>query len=104
VATPDRTTDFDLAGDDRLNLGAPGNAVNFVNSGVSVATLAGATAVADSILNGTVIYVTVNVETGFGITTDNTVVFWDTDADGDADEAVALLNTPQVLVGADDVI
>jgi hypothetical protein len=33
-----------------------------------------------------VIYVTVNVETGLGGTTDNTVVFWDTDADGDADE------------------
>jgi hypothetical protein len=60
--------------------------------------------VADGILNGTVIYVTVNVETGLGATTDNTVVFWDTDADGDADEAIALLNTPQVLVGADDII
>jgi hypothetical protein len=44
------------------------------------------------------------VETGFGPTTDNTVVFWDTDADGDADEAIALVNTPQVLVDAADVI
>jgi hypothetical protein len=71
---------------------------------VSVATLAGATAVADGILNGTVIYVTVNVETGLGASTDNTVVFWDTDADGDADEAIALLNTPQVLLDAGDII
>jgi hypothetical protein len=46
----------------------------------------------------------VNVETGLGATTDNTVVFWDTDADGDADEAIALFNTPQVLIGADDII
>jgi hypothetical protein len=82
VATPDLIGDFDLFGDDRLNLGAAGNAVNFVNSGVSVATLGGATAVADGILNGSVIYVTVNVETsaefpgGFSFTTDNTVVFW----------------------------
>jgi hypothetical protein len=67
---------------------------------VSVATLAGATAVADGILNGTVIYVTVNVETGIGPTTDNTVVFWDTDAD----EAIALVNTPQVPLGAGDII
>jgi hypothetical protein len=60
--------------------------------------------VADSILNGTVIYVTVNVETGLGATTDNTVVFWDTDADGDADEAIALVNTPQALLDAGDII
>jgi hypothetical protein len=66
--------------------------------------LAGATAVADAALNGTVIYVTVNVETGLGVTTDNTVVFWDTDADGDADEAIALLNTPQVLLDSGDII
>jgi hypothetical protein len=31
-------------------------------------------------------------------------VFWDTDSDGDVDEAIALLNTPQVLLGADDII
>jgi hypothetical protein len=55
-------------------------------------------------MNGTVIYVSVNVETGLGPTSDNTVVFWDSDADGDADEAIALINTPQVLLAADDVI
>jgi hypothetical protein len=105
VAAPDVVGDFDLLGDDRLNLGAAGNAVNFVNSGQSVATLAGATAVADSILNGTVIYVTVNVETGLpGGSTDNTVVFWDTDADGDADEAIQLAFTPQVLINPADII
>jgi hypothetical protein len=60
--------------------------------------------VADGILNGTVIYVTVNVETGLGPTTDNTVVFWDTDADGDADEAIALVNTPQMLLDSGDII
>jgi hypothetical protein len=60
--------------------------------------------VADAALNGTVIYVTVNVETGLGATTDNTVVFWDTDADGDADEAIACVGTPQVLLDAGDVV
>jgi hypothetical protein len=47
---------------------------------------------------------TANVETGLGASTDNTVVFWDTDADGDADEAIALVNTPQALLDAGDII
>jgi hypothetical protein len=53
-----------------------------------------------------VIYVTVNVAfiSGLGFTTQNTVVFWDTDGDGDADEAIALLDTPQSQVQADDII
>jgi hypothetical protein len=32
------------------------------------------------------------------------VVFWDTNGDGTADEAIALLGTPQNLVAADDII
>ena len=68
---------------------------------------------ANGTLDGTVIYVTVNVDSLGGSQvaiqeisagTDNTVVFWDTDGDGDADEAIALLNTPHVLLGADDII
>jgi hypothetical protein len=31
-------------------------------------------------------------------------VFWDTDGDGSPDEAISLLNTPQILVQADDII
>jgi hypothetical protein len=47
-------------------------------------TLNDALIVADGLLNGVVLYVTVNVENGFSGTSDNTVVFWDTDGDGDA--------------------
>jgi hypothetical protein len=61
-------------------------------------------AVADAALGGGVVYATVNVETGLGPTTDNTVVFWDTDGDGDADEAIALLSTPQAQVLPDNII
>jgi hypothetical protein len=63
-------------------------------------------------MNGTVIYVTVNLEGGILSVGDATVfapaageitvVFWD--ADGDSDEAIELLNTPQVLVEADDIV
>jgi len=31
-------------------------------------------------------------------------VFWDTNADGTPDEAISLLNTPQALVQADDIV
>ena len=54
-------------------------------------------------MNGTVIYVTVNVATGFASAT-TTVVFWDTNADGSPDEAIALVNTPQALLAADDIV
>jgi hypothetical protein len=105
VTAPDWITDFDaLFGVDRLNLGAPGTETNFHNTGASVTTLAQAVAVADAALSGAVVYVTVNVETGIGPTTDNTAVFWDTDGDGDADEAIALLSTPQANFGADNII
>src|SRR5262249_38972325 len=97
VTAPDQIVDFDLNGDDVLHLGVAANATNFVNSGQSASTLAGAAAIADADMDGTVIYVTVNVTSGLGPTTDNTVVFWDTDGDGHPDEAVALDNTPQVL-------
>ena len=99
VGTPDQIGDFDLFGDDRLDLGAAGNAINFRNSGESAASSAGAAAIADSLMNGTVIYVTVNVGAG-----DDTHVFWDTDGDGDPDEEISLLGTPQVLVQADDIV
>jgi Ca2+-binding RTX toxin-like protein len=101
---PDQVLDFDLAGDDRLDLGAPGSAANFLNSGESAPTLTDAAAIANGLFAGGVIYVTVNVASGLGDATDNTVVFWDTDGDGDADEAVALVNTPQAHVGADDIV
>jgi len=99
VTTPDVIFDFDVDGNDRLDLGAAGNATNFVNTGASSATLAGATAIAASHMNGTVIYVTVNLGVG-----DDTIVFWDTNGDGHPDEAVSLVGTPQVLVQADDII
>jgi hypothetical protein len=74
---------------------------------VSVGTLAAGAAVADAAMNGTVIYVVVNITAG-GVpgsaTSDNPVVYWDTDADGDPDEAIALIETPQILIGADDVV
>src|SRR5262249_21975051 len=54
----DFITDFDLSGDDRLDLGAAGNALNFVNTGQSATTEAGAAAIAASHMNGVVIYVT----------------------------------------------
>jgi len=91
--------DFDLAGDDRLDLGAAGNALNFVNTGQSATTEAGAAAIAASHMNGVVIYVTVNLGPG-----DDTLVFWDTNADGTPDEEVHLLGTPQAIVQADDII
>ena len=50
-------------------------------------------------MNGTVIYVTVNLGPG-----DDTLVFWDTNADGTPDEEIHLAGTPQVLVQADDII
>jgi glucose/arabinose dehydrogenase len=103
AGAPDLVDDFDLAGDDRLHLGAPASATNFVNSAASTATLTDAVAVADALMDGAVIYVTVNV-TGLGPNTDNTVVFWDTDVDGAADEAVALLSIPQASLGVDDII
>src|SRR5262249_1170923 len=68
----DTIVDFDLLGDDRLDLGAAGNALNFVNTGQSATTEAGAAAIAASHMNGTVIYVTVNLGPG-----DDTLVFWD---------------------------
>jgi hypothetical protein len=43
--------------------------------------------------------VTVNLGAG-----NNTIVLWDTDAAGDADEAVQLVSTPQMLVQSDDII
>jgi hypothetical protein len=104
VAAPDRVLDFDLAGDDVLDLGAPGTAANFLNSGQTTTTLASATTIADGLLGGSVIYVTVNVELGLGATATNTVLFWDSDGDGDADVAIALVNTSQALVQADDVV
>jgi hypothetical protein len=51
-----------------------------------------------------VIYVTVNVTGGLGGSADNTVVLWDTNADGSPDEAIALVNTPQALLTADDIV
>jgi hypothetical protein len=88
----------------RLDLGAPGSATNFLNSGQSVATLGLAAAAADDAMNGTVIYVTVNVQTGFGASAQNTVVFWDTDANGVPDEAIALLDVPLAIVGPESII
>src|SRR5262249_23494456 len=85
-ATGDFIIDFDLAGDDRLDLGAAGNALNFVNTGQTATTEAGAAAIAASHMNGTVIYVTVNLGPG-----DETLVFWDTNADGTPDEEVHLV-------------
>ena len=54
-------------------------------------------------MNGTVIYVTVNV-TGIGLTTDNTVVFWDVNGNGIADEAIVLQGFPQTIFGPEDII
>jgi Ca2+-binding RTX toxin-like protein len=99
ISGPDVVGDFDIFGDDFLDLGTPGNAANFRNSGETAATFDGARAIADDIMNGTVIYVTVNLGEG-----DNTVVFWDTDGDGDADEAIELQDTPQTLLEANDII
>ena len=101
VSNPDVITDFDLAGDDVLLLGAPGNATNFLNTGQTGANLADATNIAASHMNGTVIYVTVNVDF---LGNSDTIVFWDTDGDGHPDEAISLVNTPQALVQADDII
>jgi hypothetical protein len=42
--------------------------------------------------------VTVNLGGG-----DDTRVFWDTDGDGQADEEISLLNTPQFLLEANDI-
>jgi serralysin len=105
VASPDIIIDFDLSGDDQLYfLGGPaGKPTNFLNSGQSVATLAAAAAAADDLLNGSMIYVAVNV-TSLGLTNDNTVVYYDSNADGTADQAVILLNTPLSLLAADSLI
>src|SRR5262249_57801640 len=54
----DTIVDFDLLGDDRLDLGAAGNALNFVNTGQSATTEAGAPARAASHMNWGVIYLT----------------------------------------------
>ena len=111
VTEPDEITDFDFSGGvfdqqaaDRLELGAPANGANFLNSTQSVATLADAAVVAGNAMNGTVIYVSVNVQTGFGSTTDNTVVFWDANADGTPDEAIVLIGFRQVFLGPEDII
>jgi Ca2+-binding RTX toxin-like protein len=104
LTSPDQITDFDLSGDDRLDLGAAANSTNFINSGQASATLAGAAALADARMDGTVIYVVVNVATGLGHTSDNPVVFWDTDGNGSPDMAIALVNTPAALIQADDII
>jgi peptidyl-prolyl cis-trans isomerase B (cyclophilin B) len=97
---PDHINDFDIFGDDFLDLGAAGNAANFRNSGETAATFDGARAIADDIMNGTVIYVTVTQQGS----PDSTIVFWDTDGDGSADEAIVLDGTPQVLLEANDII
>jgi len=55
-------------------------------------------------MNGVVIYVTVNLTGGPINPIDDTLVFWDTNADGTPDEEIHLVNTPQVLVQADDII
>src|SRR5262249_25762648 len=81
-------TDFDFNGDDSLLLGPAGSATNFVNTGQTVATYADATALADSILNGTIIYTTVSVGA-------DSFLFWDTNGDGSADEAIRFTNTAQ---------
>jgi len=106
-AAGDVILDFDVAnGDtlhlqDSLHLGAAGNAQNFLNTGQSATTEGGAATIAASHMNGTVIYVTVNLNIG-GV--DDTLVFWDTNADGTPDEEIHLLSTPQALVRADDII
>jgi len=64
-----------------------------------IGLIGGAAAIAASHMNGVVIYVTVNL----GIA-DETLVFWDTNADGTPDEEIHLLNTPQALVQADDIV
>src|SRR5262249_32655390 len=88
-AAGDTIFDFDLLGDDRLDLGAAGNALNFVNTGQTAASEAGAAAIAASHMNGVVIYVTVNLGPG-----DETLVFWGTNAGGTPAERISLGQTP----------
>jgi len=50
-------------------------------------------------MNGIVIYVTVNLGPR-----EDTLVFWDTNADGTPDEEIHLFGTPRALVQADDIV
>src|SRR5262249_38398095 len=96
---PDFIFDFDLAGDDRLDLGAAGHPLHFRNTRRSAGARAGPPADTAPHTDGAVIQVTRNLGPA-----DNTIVFWDTNADGTPDEAIALSGTPQTLVQADDII
>jgi hypothetical protein len=110
VHAPDSINDFDsLGGDDRLDLGEAANATNFVNTGTLSGpaaqprtTLLDAIAQADEIMNGTVIYVAVGYQPGPAAP--STLVFWDCDADGDADEAILLDGFARAGFGADDIV
>jgi Ca2+-binding RTX toxin-like protein len=97
VADPDVIGDFDIGDDDWLDLSAAGSASNFVNTGQALASYAEAIALADGVLDGTVIYATVGVGP-------DTFLFWDSDGDGAADQAIQLTGTPQGLLQADDII
>jgi Ca2+-binding RTX toxin-like protein len=104
ASVPDIVDDFDLNGDDLLVLGGAATATNFLNTGGSSATLGDAFGVADTWMDGIIIYVVINVQSGIGFpTSTNALVYWDTDLDGDPDEAIALTNTPLGLIGLDDI-
>ena len=87
LASLDRITDFDQAGDDRLDLGAAGTDANYREAGQTAGAYEEALALANGLLGGAVIYAAVGFNNGAEA---GVLVFWDANGDGDADLAIML--------------
>ena len=96
LAGIDRITDF--GGTDGLDFaGAAGSGTNYAEVGAAQTDFAAAQAAAQGLMNGTVIYVAVTVGS-------DVVVFYDSDADNDADEAVRLIGRALTDIASGNII
>lgn len=95
-ATADSITGF-ATGVDSIKTGTAGTADNFATATVSGgSSFAVYKAAADNLLNGTKIYAFVDDGT-------NSYLFWDTDGDGSADQAISLVGVKASEFVADDI-
>lgn len=96
LTTADKITGF-ITAEDTIKTGTAGTAGNYNEAGSAVANFDAALDAANTVMNKTIIY-------SFQFDAENGYLFWDTNADGTADQVIVLVGLNDTGIVAADII